>query len=65
MEELTPNLTLAFDEEFIDIYEVQCDFCVIDGVNEYEVEVRRLLSQLQLRWNCFLQSVWYDAMFCF
>lgn len=49
MEELTPNLTLAFDEEFIDIYEVQCDFCVIDGVNEYEVEVRRLLSQLQLR----------------
>lgn len=47
MEQLTPNLTLAFDAEFIDIYGVQCNLCVI-GVKEYDVEV------LRLSWILFL-----------
>lgn len=59
MEELTSYLTQAFGAEFIDIYEVQCNLCVLDVVKEHDVEVLRFswILFFLIIFKCLLKTI--------
>lgn len=58
MEELTLFLTQAFGAEFIDIYEVQCNLCMLHVVKEHDVEVLRFFWILFFFiFKCLLKTI--------